>query len=145
MLNYLTSDSTQNLYPGMYWHFSNHSTQYHVSTLASIQEIGRDGGGLPTTTFTYADQMHLTEVNNGYNGKVELIYETTPWPAAGTSVDDYGYNIARQGYSGDYFGNPPQYKAWNFTLLPNFSGNTYFMLPPGKVVWMEMQEWSRDP
>jgi RHS repeat-associated protein len=34
---------------------------------------------LPTTTFTYGDIMHLTEISNGMGGKVKLTYETTPW------------------------------------------------------------------
>jgi len=46
-------------------------------TLKSIQEFSSDGGSLPKTTFTYGDYMHLTEVNNGYGGRIVFSYD--PW------------------------------------------------------------------
>ncbi len=48
-------------------------------TLSSLQETGLSGATLPTTTFTYADGMHLTEANNGYSGRVTYSYESPPW------------------------------------------------------------------
>jgi RHS repeat-associated protein len=54
-------------------------------TLAQVQEFGLDdAASLPSMTFTYGDNMHLTRADNGYGGRVEFTYER--WNANG-SVD----------------------------------------------------------
>ncbi len=45
-------------------------------TLISVQEYGLNGtNSLPATTFTYGDNLHLTEVDNGYGGSVKFTYQ----------------------------------------------------------------------
>lgn len=45
-------------------------------TLKEIKEYGRGGvGPLPSTTFTYGDNLHLTRGGNGYGGSVSFSYE----------------------------------------------------------------------
>ncbi len=62
--------------------FPNHSWQTNVYTLA-LQELKEYGANndasLPSTTFTYGDSLHLTQVNNGYGGQVSYDYEAEPW------------------------------------------------------------------
>jgi len=88
-------------------------TNYGNSTLMRFQEYGISGTNkLPATTFTYSDQMHLTAIENGYNGKVEMIYEAslsnaaqTPWPTPDATVDvEYPswYNRKNLGIVGSY-------------------------------------------
>jgi RHS repeat-associated protein len=92
------------LYPGMYWLRNN--VKYYTATLHSIQEFGKDSQSqpenhaLPATLFTYSDGMHLTDVENGYNGKVHFSYEATPWPSAGVVPLDSAYNIVSYWGSG---------------------------------------------
>jgi hypothetical protein len=43
-------------------------------TLVGVQEFDAVGNALPAVTFTYADYMHLTTVNNGQGGSVTMNY-----------------------------------------------------------------------
>ena len=71
--NYAT---TPVLFPSHLW-----SAGGPALTLLSVQEFGADGAYLPATTFEY-DALHLTEVNNGYGGRVAFEYEAQPWHEA---------------------------------------------------------------
>ena len=71
--NYAT---TPVLYPSHIW-----SAGGPALTLDSVQEFGADGTFLPPTTFSY-DALHLTQVNNGYGGRVVFEYEAEPWHEA---------------------------------------------------------------
>ena len=63
--------SYTNLFPGYTW-----SGGGQTFTLASIQEWGVNlAASLPATTFTYGDNLHLTQADNGYGGRVNFTYE----------------------------------------------------------------------
>jgi RHS repeat-associated protein len=71
-----------------------HSSVYGHSSLMNIQEYSAADHPLPATTFLYEDSIHLTSVNNGYNGMVKLIYENQPdnpnhdpWPTTHANMD----------------------------------------------------------
>ncbi len=84
-LNYAANNqqgASTRVFPGVKWVDANGYT----STLLKIQEYGSAGGTLPALEFVYGDRMHLTQVINGYKGKVEFAYETAPWPAAGKAT-----------------------------------------------------------
>jgi hypothetical protein len=67
------------IYPNLTW-----SAGGRTLTLLSVQEFSGDGSlALPATQFFYGDEngdgvdeaMHLTQVDNGYGGKVQIRYE----------------------------------------------------------------------
>jgi RHS repeat-associated protein len=75
-LAYKADTDSDIIFPGYLWLGTNRKT----STLASVKEYGVNGASnLPTTTFTYGDNLHLTHVSNGYGGAVDLTYDTNPW------------------------------------------------------------------
>jgi RHS repeat-associated protein len=84
------------IYPGWSW-----DKGWKTFALSSIQELGLNGGGgLPATTFSYADGMHLSQANNGYGGKVSYTYDSQPAfiysPADGYA---YSYNqVCHEGW-----------------------------------------------
>jgi RHS repeat-associated protein len=76
---YAADTATTNvIYPRFHW-----SHGGHTLTLISVQEISGDGSlSLPATTFYYGDEdgdgvddfMHLTKVDNGLGGQVQMQY-----------------------------------------------------------------------
>ncbi len=71
-IHFTYADAAHSIFPGYTW-----SGGSPDLTLASIQEYGADGSSyLPVTSFTY-DGMHLTQVDNGYGGKVIFTYTRT--------------------------------------------------------------------
>ena len=91
------------LFPNYFWHMGG-----QTFSISAIQETGSDGTTKrPATTFQY-DEMHLTNVSNGYGGGVGFSYETTPW-AEVTTFDDYAtlINISNcpGAWTGDIFCN----------------------------------------
>ncbi len=72
--SYATDGATSNvIYPKLTW---TGGTNARTSTLISVREYSGDGSSsLPATTFTYDDSMHLTKVNNGQGGQVQMTYE----------------------------------------------------------------------
>lgn len=102
------SDPEKHIFPGVVWDAGG-----RTPTLVKVQEFGADGIGLPPTTFTYGDHMHLTEADNGYGGRVQYSYETwhdTDTPK-GDTIDHY-YDDQRKnrgtcrhhGYNGGWQG-----------------------------------------
>ncbi len=73
-LTYATSEADR-IFPKITW------TQGGTTpTLVKIQEYGLGSStSLPPVTFTYGDDMHLTEADNGYSGKVAFTYDATPY------------------------------------------------------------------
>jgi RHS repeat-associated protein len=87
------------LFPNYYWHMGG-----QTFSISSIQETGSDGTTKrPATTFQY-DEMHLTNVSNGYGGGVSFTYESTPW-AEVTTFDDYATLIDITNCPGAWTGN----------------------------------------
>ena len=82
--DFIYSESAANqIYPGFTW-----TKGGYTSTLVGLQEL--DGGGtnaLPATQFTYEDDLHVTAVNNGQGGEVEMTYER--W----TYLDDHNDDL----------------------------------------------------
>ncbi|MHB1155179.1 MAG: hypothetical protein ACYC00_23000, partial [Eubacteriales bacterium] len=74
VFNYAADGATSNVvYPKLSW---TGGTNARTSTLLSIQELSGDGtSSLPATMFYYEDSMHLTKVNNGRGGQVQMAYE----------------------------------------------------------------------
>ena len=74
-LHYLDEDTTNNnqLYPGFTWD----SDDDYTSGLWKIVESSGDQSiELPATTFSYSTaHPHLTKIENGYGGSVEIEYE----------------------------------------------------------------------
>jgi hypothetical protein len=69
-------------------------------TLTSITEYGLNGtNSLPATTFTYGDDLHLTQADNGYGGQVSLTYD--PWQAS-ESAEPVACGASGSGLSGRY-------------------------------------------
>jgi RHS repeat-associated protein len=78
------------IYPGFNWQAAertdhpipefNHPAnppKGYTATLARIDEYGNSSESLPPTTFSYGDNLHLTDVNNGQGGRIQMGY--TPW------------------------------------------------------------------
>jgi len=66
-----SAGTTNQIYPPFTWTKGGKTT-----TLVGVQELSGDGASaLPATTFSYADYMHLTQVNNSQGGKVTFDYE----------------------------------------------------------------------
>jgi RHS repeat-associated protein len=123
------------IYPNLVWPASG-----KTPTLTKVQEYGLGGtNSLPATTFAYSDGMHLTEAANGYGGKVNFTYESTPWrevdgwePLASTNAESI--SISGDVYldelaAGNVFGTlkkyflPGQYYRLSAEVWPN-GGNT---------------------
>ncbi len=75
-LSYALDTATSNvIYPNFKWSNNNAKTL----TLLGVQEFtnNTNSPALPAVTFTYGDGLHLTDVDNGQGGKVNLLY--APW------------------------------------------------------------------
>ena len=69
------------IYPTVSW-----SAGGATLTLSGLQETGVDGiNRLPQQSFSY-DALHLVESANGYGGRVENGYESTPWHDVATTT-----------------------------------------------------------
>jgi len=88
---YSTTGNDQ-IYPGFIW-----TKGSKTSTLISVQEIDKNNNLLPATTFSYADFMHLSQVNNGQGGTVSFAYERM------TYLDDEEHECRSGMGSGDTF------------------------------------------
>jgi RHS repeat-associated protein len=103
-----------------------------TTTLMSIKEYGynNETSGLPPTTFTYGDGMHLTNVINGYNGKVVFVYQgqtsetsdPTPWPLPDTT--------------GVQAGNPSYISGGVNGTSTSLGSQKYFNIMPGGMYWI---------
>jgi hypothetical protein len=81
--NTKTDSDTDPIYPN----FTYNKGDFTL-TLASVQEMSSDGSAaLPATTFYYTDKMHLTRVNNGQGGQVDISYDSI------TYLDDINEDI----------------------------------------------------
>jgi hypothetical protein len=69
VLSYAPNNTT-NIYPNFTFSAGGKSL-----TLVGVQEFDSSGNALPAVTFTYADGMHLTQVNNGQGGAVAINYQ----------------------------------------------------------------------
>ncbi len=69
----LDTESTNIIYPNFLWSHNSAKTL----TLVGVQEFSSDAvtPALPAVQFTYADNMHVTNVNNGQGGQVQMTYE----------------------------------------------------------------------
>jgi RHS repeat-associated protein len=69
--------------------------------ITQIKEYGLEGASyLPATTFTYADNMHLSSASNGYGGSVTFAYQN--WYETSAN-DDFTNNFPNCGkWNGDY-------------------------------------------
>lgn len=128
---------TLGVFPNTRWTHENGVTGY-TPTLVSIQEYGKENDvALPAMNFAYGDRMHLTEASNGYNGKIQFEYETTPWP-----------NGAPLWANGTADGTPLKFWRWDYLDSSDIleTGNMIFAglaqrgssLPAGRNIWMQM-------
>lgn len=102
------TDPTKLVLPNIFW-TNGETPKGQNLTLKSITEYGLGAAqALPATTFTYGDNMHLTEANNGYGGKVKFTYESYlndengPWHAPVASKLRTVEHIYGAGESGNY-------------------------------------------
>jgi RHS repeat-associated protein len=65
------TENTNIIYPNFKWSHNNAKTL----TLIGIQEFDNANNRLPATTFTYGDNMHVTKVDNGQGGQVQMTYQ----------------------------------------------------------------------
>jgi len=72
-------DYTPSIFPGVIWSKGQATQALH--TITEKRSVLGIEYSLPATTYTYQDGLHLTIAENGYGGKVEYNYETTPWRA----------------------------------------------------------------
>jgi len=73
-LSYATdTEATNIIYPNFLWSHNSAKTL----TLVGVQEFSSDAASpaLPSVTFIYGDNMHVTTVNNGQGGQVQMTYE----------------------------------------------------------------------
>ncbi len=83
VLSYADNNTPDVIFPGYVWTAGGKTT-----TLKKIQQFGQDGtSALPATTFNYADNLHLTQAENGYGGKIVFEYEL--WYYTANSRDSY--------------------------------------------------------
>ncbi len=78
------STAGDTVYPNYQW-----PAEGYTLTLVSVQEMADNGAGfdsLPATTFTYGDDHHLTQGENGYGGKATYTYEQ--WYETGYDSED---------------------------------------------------------
>ena len=100
------------IFPGHNWNAGGETL-----TLASVQEFGAGGSALPATTFTY-DSLHLTEVNNGYGGRVAFDYEPEPWYEVNANPDRIDPDL-----------RPPN--TYDGMCIPRQTS-----IPPGEIYWI---------
>jgi RHS repeat-associated protein len=68
------SDPSKVIYKGI-----TYSAGGRVSTLSRVEEFDVGGAtSLPANTFTYGDNLHLTQATNGYGGSVVFDYDDQP-------------------------------------------------------------------
>lgn len=106
-LSYAPNTETTNIiYPNFRW--SNASSK--TLTLIGVQEFGDDTTqySLPYVSFTYGDNMHVTGVNNGEGGQVQMTYER--W----TYFDDINKDLRSLKTT---FGDPNQ-ECYNGGAIP---------------------------
>ena len=65
-----SGSTTNQIYPNFIW-----SKGGRTLTLVGVQEIGMDGSAMPAVTFSYNDDMHMDQVDNGQGGQVKLTYQ----------------------------------------------------------------------
>jgi YD repeat-containing protein len=96
---YAPDDATTNvIYPNFKW-----SAGGKTLTLRGVQEFGLDGSALPAVEFTYDDNMHLTKVDNGQGGQVQLTYQRLAY------FDDINKDLRALSTS---FGSSPNDECW---------------------------------
>ena len=124
VFGYATDTATANvIFPRFHW-----SGGGHTLTLTSVQEISGDGTlSLPATTFYYGDEngdnvdefMHLTKVDNGLGGQVEMQYARWSYfddfnDALRSLQTEYG---ATNQECGPVSGNPGYYYGTQWTAV----------------------------
>lgn len=106
-LLYAADDAADIIWPGIAW-----SAGDKTLTLREVRQYGLGGAqSLPSTTFTYGDNLHLTRAENGYGGAVEFdyarwVYEPSGRPSQRSLVKfgaagqpcTTGHFTARSGY-----------------------------------------------
>jgi RHS repeat-associated protein len=91
VLSYADGNPNQ-IYPRMWWSAAPTAT-YNTATLVAVQEFPAGTSALlPAVSFTYGDNLHVTEVNNGQGGRVAITYTT--W----TYFDDLNKEIRSMYY-----------------------------------------------
>jgi hypothetical protein len=119
---YVLGYSTNAIFTGVTWPAGG-----KTPALISITEYGLNGtNALPATSFTYGDGMHLTQVDNGYGGRVTLAYDTGWSAAAGTDTILGG---SFSGGAGEYY--PDNYSPYgnDLDILKDYfqPGGTYMI------------------
>ena len=66
-----SSSITNQIMPRFKWR---NITNNFTTTLVGVQEIDASGFALPATQFFYEDDLHLTKVDNGQGGQIQLSY-----------------------------------------------------------------------
>lgn len=121
------TENTNIIYPNFKWSNNNAKTL----TLIGVQEFANDttSPALPATTFTYGDKMHLTKVDNGQGGQVEITYSnpfdlesSLPW----TYFDDFNKDLRSLrtwfGGGGNECYQYPYYPYISWTPVPGYTG-----------------------
>jgi RHS repeat-associated protein/CSLREA domain-containing protein len=121
----LTYDTGSQVWPNVAF-----SAGGKTNTLVSVQQFGVGGSNaspsnaLPPTNFIYADNMHLTGIDNGYGGTVTLDYEAWYFPS----------NARPSYYSHlDRWDNPLRLQQGMQILA---RGEVYFPLRPGRAYYI---------
>jgi RHS repeat-associated protein len=116
------------IFPGLVWDHEGTANDVYTSTLASVGEFNYadvdTAASLPAITFEYGDSLHLTKVNNGYGGSVEMVYEDWYY------LDDYNDDI-RSIYIA--FGDANGNHECSVPQAPNYHGWSLYSGSPGQV------------
>jgi hypothetical protein len=107
------------IYPNFRWNYG--PSEYAPTlTLDGVQEFGSDGKARPAVLFNYGDDLHLTQVDNGQGGKVQMTYKQVSY------LDDEDVNHDLRQYS-VIFGdgnecNNSSHTTWGRNPDPQYPG-----------------------
>ncbi len=86
------TETTGPIWPGIRWTHGGYTT-----TLLKVRQYGVDGTHeLRTASFTYGDNMHLTDADNGEGGSVHFTYQAWQDPDHARASQTYKYDFINQ-------------------------------------------------
>ncbi len=109
------------VWPGVTWNASS-----KTSTLLQVHQFDGNNNELPTATFSYEDQMHLTRADNGYGGSIHFDYEAWSYTAKSRLSQTYDQDFNYGGTCG--VGNFTTYGGQSVVECIHNTGNGINML-----------------